>query len=118
MLFRSGADAAVGVRCSPHPVAGALVRAAVAAGLGPVTATSLNRSGEAPAKSREEALALCRASTEQPTVLPAGAGPTGSLPSTVLDLVAPRPRLLREGATPRSEIEAIAGPLAEEEPSS
>lgn len=51
-------DGAVGVRCSPHPVAAGLARALEEAGAGPVTATSLNRHGEPPADRREEALAL------------------------------------------------------------
>jgi hypothetical protein len=43
-------DGAVGFRCSSHPVAAALARRVARAGVGPLTATSLNRSGEAPAR--------------------------------------------------------------------
>jgi len=52
-------DGAVGVRCSPHPVAAGLARALEEAGAGPVTATSLNRHGEPPSARREQALGLC-----------------------------------------------------------
>lgn len=43
-------DGAVGFRCSPHPVARALAEAA-----GAITATSFNRSGDAPCATRAEA---------------------------------------------------------------
>jgi L-threonylcarbamoyladenylate synthase len=48
-IARAG-DGAVGFRCSPHPTAAALVRAAAAAGLGPLTATSCNLTGRPAAK--------------------------------------------------------------------
>lgn len=57
-------DGAVGVRCSPHPVARGLARALEEAGAGPVTATSLNRHGERPVARRAEALALCGSGAE------------------------------------------------------
>ena len=43
-------DGALGLRCSPHPTAAGLVRALEEGGLGPLTSTSLNRSGEPPAR--------------------------------------------------------------------
>ncbi|MCH2186097.1 L-threonylcarbamoyladenylate synthase [Myxococcota bacterium] len=90
-------DGAVGVRCSPHPLAAALVRAAEAEGLGPLTATSLNRTGEAPAQNREMARRLCDPA-ESPYLLE-GAGEDASAgpPSTVLDLTCRPARLLRVG---------------------
>ncbi len=54
------ADGAVGLRCSSHPRTAALVAALERAGVGPLTATSLNRHGEPPVRTRTEALALCR----------------------------------------------------------
>jgi len=54
------ADGAVGLRCSSHPRTAALVAALERAGGGPLTATSLNRHGEPPVRTRSEALALCR----------------------------------------------------------
>jgi L-threonylcarbamoyladenylate synthase len=112
-LFAAGVargDGALGVRCSPHPVAAALARVVEEAGLGPVTATSLNRSGAAPVLDRAQALALCGSNPEAPLVLGAGAEEaSGAAPSTVLDLAGERPAVLRWGAIARAEIEAILG---------
>jgi L-threonylcarbamoyladenylate synthase len=101
-------DGAVGFRCSPHPAAAALARAALERGLGPITATSLNHTGESPAADRAAALDLC-------------GGPTGPLPwperrpdafgdrpSTVVDVTGPRPVVLRPGAVTSESIESIA----------
>ena len=94
----AGRDGGVGVRCSSHPVAAELVRAAESAGLGPLTATSCNRSGEAPAQNEEEARALCAREPQGPYLLSAEGRvfPPGE-PSTVLDLTGASPRILREG---------------------
>ncbi len=92
-------DGAVGLRCSPHPVAAALSRAARKAGLGLLTATSLNRSGEPPAKTEHEARVICDADSIPPHVLSVqfDAPPEG-VPSSVLDLAGSVPRILRVGA--------------------
>ena len=101
------ADGAVGWRCSSHPVVAALVRAAAEAGLGPLTATSLNRSGAPPARTRAEAAALCGAGPERPALL-AVAGPDagGGEPSSVVDVSGPTPHVLRQGAIPAAAIQA------------
>jgi len=105
----AGADGAVGLRCSPEPTAVALARALARAGVGPLTATSLNRAGEPPARSLAEARALCNARPGPQVVAPlAGAeAATGepvpvpsSAPSTVVDCTGPGLRLIREGAIP------------------
>jgi len=99
------ADGALGVRCSPHPRARALAAAAERAGLGPLTATSCNRSGEPAARELAEARAVCR---EGPPLLdPAGHDAGGQPPSTVVDLTGERPRVLREGAIPAEVLEAL-----------
>lgn len=98
------ADGAVGVRCSPHPAAAALARGLADAGAGPITATSLNRSGEPAARSREQALAVCAGAEglepaeDAPRLFahPQDAG--GGRESTVLDLCGEQPRVLRWGA--------------------
>lgn len=111
------ADGAVGVRCSPHPVARALARRVAAAGLGPLTATSLNRSGAPPAATRAEARALCRGA-DDPLLLDAedAPEPTG-LPSTVVDATGTPPRVLRWGALDaRTLAPALAGSAPEELP--
>lgn len=98
-------DGAVGLRCSPHPVAAELSQAAYEAGLGPLTATSLNRSGEPPARSETEARDLCGSDPEAPYVLrPRGPAIEEGSPSTVLDLSGATPEVLRIGAIPVEKI--------------
>lgn len=113
----AAADGSVGFRCSPHPAAAALARAALDAGLGPITATSLNRSGEPPARTRGEAAALCGVGgtrvplgpdspdADAPALL-GGDWPDagGAAPSSVVDVTGPSLRLLREGALSEAEI--------------
>lgn len=108
------ADGAVGVRCSSHPLAAALARRLRAAGVGPVTATSLNRSGEAPVATREQAERLCGGAPEVPLLIGverAEAGGAGE--STVLDLAGREPLVLRWGLIGEAELlpalEAVGG---------
>ena len=109
------ADGAVGVRCSPHPVARALARRVAAAGLGPLTATSLNRSGAAPACTRAEARALCQGA-DAPLLLDAEDAPEPSgLASTVVDATASPPIVLRWGALDSRRL-APALSVPEEQP--
>jgi L-threonylcarbamoyladenylate synthase len=105
----ANADGAIGVRCSPHPVASALALGAQGRGLGPITATSLNRSGEPPAVNLEDARRLCAMPPEPWLVEPGDDDAGGEAPSTVLDLSVGRPRLLRAGPIER---EALAEVLA------
>lgn len=99
------ADGAVGVRCSPHPRAAALVAAAERAGLGPLTATSCNRSGRPPARDRGEAAAVCAGG---PRLLdPEGRDADGAAPSTVVDFTGGSPRVLREGAVSEARLRAL-----------
>ena len=64
-------DGAVGVRCSPHPIAAGLARRTASEGIGPVTATSLNRHAEPPARSHQEALAVVGEALDAPLVVSA-----------------------------------------------
>jgi len=98
-------DGAVGFRCSSHPLAAALARRVAREGIGPLTATSLNRSGEAPARTRSEAARHCDGRPGSPILVDAPdleAG--GGAPSSVLDLTGPEPRMLREGAISSARI--------------
>ncbi len=96
------ADGALGVRCSPHPVAGALARALHAAGVGPITATSLNRHGDAPARMRAEAANACADGDDAPLLFVGdGLDAGGGRPSTVVDLTGEKPIVLRWGALGR-----------------
>jgi L-threonylcarbamoyladenylate synthase len=99
-------DGAVGVRCSPHPVAAALARALAREGAGPVTATSLNRSGEPPARTRREAAAHC-SGPDAPALVDAGPDAGGGPPSTVVDLAGAAPVVLRYGALAAEALDPI-----------
>jgi len=95
-----GADGGVGVRVSSHPVARALAR-----GLGrAITATSANRSGEAPARTIAEARAGFGAEVK---VFVEGGTLTGGAPSTIVHCDRTGWRLLRAGAIGIDEIEAV-----------
>ena len=88
----------LGIRCSPHPVAAALARAAAEAGLGPLTATSCNVHGEPAAATREQARAVCKGGLDAPWVVASGEDAHAAEVSTVLDLCSDPPRVLRLGA--------------------
>lgn len=105
----AGADGALGVRCSPHPVAAALASALASAGLGPLTSTSLNRSGEPPARDAAEARALAPdAPGDDGPLRIEGADAGGDAPSTVVDCTGRTLRILREGAIPAADVIAVA----------
>jgi tRNA threonylcarbamoyl adenosine modification protein (Sua5/YciO/YrdC/YwlC family) len=110
-LFAPGVarkDGAVGFRCSPHPVAAALARRVAREGIGPLTATSLNRSGEAPARTGSEAARYCDGRPGSPILLDApDAEACGGTPSSVLDVTGPEPRMLREGAISFAAVTAV-----------
>jgi L-threonylcarbamoyladenylate synthase len=95
-----GPDGGVGVRVSSHPIARALAH-----GLGrPITATSANRTGEAPARTAVEARA---AFSEQIKVFVEDKTLTGGAPSTIVRCDRAGWSLLRAGAIGISQIEAI-----------
>ena len=71
--------------------------------MGPLTATSLNASGEPACTTRAEAQALSSADL----LLVAGGDAGGVAPSTVVDATGASPRILREGAIPRAELARI-----------
>jgi L-threonylcarbamoyladenylate synthase len=107
------ADGAVGVRCSAHPLAAALARRLRAERVGPVTATSLNRSGSPPARARAEAEQVCGGEPDQPRLLDVkGAEAGGDAASTVVDLTAARPLVLRWGAVAAEQLSPVLAELA------
>jgi L-threonylcarbamoyladenylate synthase len=94
-----GRDGGVGVRVSSHPVACALAQ-----GLGrPITATSANRSGGAPAQTLAQARATLGDTVK---VFVEGGTPAGGAPSTVVRCDRAGWRVLRAGAISTDEIEA------------
>lgn len=103
-------DGAVGVRCSSHPLAAALAAGLLAEGL-TITSTSLNRSGEPPARTRAEAAeALRAAGAEGPVLVDDATAPEpGGVPSTVVDASGEEPRLLRAGAVAREALARALG---------
>jgi L-threonylcarbamoyladenylate synthase len=104
-------DGALGLRCSSHPLARALCVAVAEAGLGPLTSTSLNRSGEAPASTIAEARAMeekdvgVDGSAVPRVVFAAGCEAGQATPSSVVDCTGARPEILREGAIDRDRLE-------------
>jgi L-threonylcarbamoyladenylate synthase len=94
-----GADG-VGIRVSPNPVACAL-----SAGIGrPITATSANLSGEAPASKLESARA---ALGEKVKVYLEGGNLTASAPSTVVAVSGSGWKMVRVGAISLSQIAIV-----------
>ena len=81
----------IALRVSPHPLARILTGTA-----GPITSTSANPSGQAPASTPEEVAAW---SPDIDAVLDGGKTP-GGMPSTLVDLTTWPPRCIREGAVP------------------
>ena len=106
-------DGAVGVRCSAHPIAAALARRCEAEGIGPLTATSLNRTGSPAAQTRSEAHTVIGDDPNAPQfvgVETAEAG--GDLETTVVDVSGDRARVLRWGSIGEAELEPILREIA------
>jgi L-threonylcarbamoyladenylate synthase len=107
-----GPDGAVAVRRSNHPLAQRLVESLGA----PITSTSANAPGEAPAASGADALnaALRLGASEEMWVLDAGPLPE-SEPSTIVDCTGAVPRVRRAGATPVRRLRCVIPQLASPE---
>ena len=108
-------DGAVGVRCSSHPVGAALARSLAEAGIGPITSTSLNCSGAAPAIRLEQAREVCGADPESPRLLAVeGAEAGGDGESTVIDTTGPEVVVLRWGALAKPDLASVLESLEDE----
>ena len=105
VLPAAHADTTQAFRVPDHPVARALLQAT-----GPLATSSANRSGEPETLDADE-VAIAFADSDEPTATLDGGPVPGGVASSVLDLTAPRARLLREGALLRAEIEAVIGPI-------
>lgn len=104
LLATAGLDT-VAIRAPSHSVAQALIRAADR----PIAAPSANRSGAvSPTRAEHVAESL---GERVPLILDGGPCLVG-MESTVLDLTAARPTLLRPGGATREGIEAVIGPIA------
>ena len=113
--FASGvrrADGALGLRCSSHPMAHALAVAVAEAGLGPLTSTSMNRSGERPARDLAAAYALLQTSEMGDPSGPVLVSDSchdagGEAPSSVVDCTGETPRVLRAGPIDSDRLEEV-----------
>jgi L-threonylcarbamoyladenylate synthase len=99
---------AVAVRVPAHPVALALLRAAAV----PVAAPSANRFGRiSPTCAADVAVELGdRLLAGRDLLIDGGPTPLG-IESTVVDLTADRPRVLRHGGVPWEDLVAVVGPV-------
>jgi L-threonylcarbamoyladenylate synthase len=95
-----GEDGRVAVRASPHP----FVRALTAA-WGPVTSTSANAPGSAPAADADAVVSALLALDAQGVLILDGGVLPDSPPSTILAVDDSAVRVLREGAVPRARLE-------------
>jgi L-threonylcarbamoyladenylate synthase len=101
-------DGAVGVRCSAHPLAGAFARRCEAKGVGPLTSTSLNRTGASPALTRAEVLAVVGSDPDGPRLIEIDAAEAGGdTETTVLDVSGASPRVLRWGSLGSEDLEPV-----------
>jgi L-threonylcarbamoyladenylate synthase len=97
-----GPSGGIGLRCSSDEWARALVASFAA----PLTSTSANVSGEAPARSAAEARAAFASAASPPLVLDGGER-RGTEVSTVVEFAQSRATVLRDGAISRDEIAAV-----------
>jgi L-threonylcarbamoyladenylate synthase len=98
----TGGSGTVGVRIPNHPVALAVLQAVSE----PLVVTSANLSGQPAPKDAQAAMRQLEGRTD--LVLDAGPSALGR-ESTVLDMTALPPKILREGTITRGEIEAALG---------
>ncbi|MFV1978484.1 MAG: L-threonylcarbamoyladenylate synthase [Myxococcota bacterium] len=109
-------DGAVGVRCSSHPIAAALARRLAGEGVGPITSTSLNRSGATPPAALEQAREVCGVGPESPWLLAVeGAEAGGDGESTVIDTTGPELVVLRWGTLAKPDLASVLESLEDEE---
>jgi L-threonylcarbamoyladenylate synthase len=98
----------VAFRVSPDPVCAGLSRTFGK----PVVSTSANPAGREPARSAREVLSYF---TEGLDAVLDGGSRAGSVPSTLVDVTGPVPRLLRLGAVPADAVRSEIGRLDERE---
>jgi L-threonylcarbamoyladenylate synthase len=104
-VFPSGVrspSGGVGVRVSPHPLVGRLLSEWGR----PLTSTSLNEPGRAPARTGTEAAGVAQGMHEEIVLLDGGTLPP-SAPSTVIDCTGAVPVVLRPGSVPVERIRCV-----------
>ncbi len=79
----------------------------------PLTSTSANRPGQAPAAGAEQLVILFQSAYDDGELMVLDGGILGNVPpSTIVDCTGPVARLVREGALPRVELRKAVGRLA------
>jgi len=79
----------------------------------PLTSTSENRPGQAPAAGAEQIVSLFAEAYQSGELLVLDGGILGNVPpSTIVDCTSREPSLIREGALPRGELRRAVGSLA------
>lgn len=79
----------------------------------PLTSTSANRPGQAPAAGAEQLVILFKSAYDAGELMVLDGGTLGNVPpSTIVDCTGPVARLVREGALPRLELRKAVGRLA------
>lgn len=104
-----GPEGGIAVRHTGHRAIATLVTA-----LGePLTSTSANRPGSAPAPGADRLATAFADAVERGELLVLDGGVLGNVPpSTLVDCTTAAPRLIREGAIPRGELRRAVGRLA------
>jgi L-threonylcarbamoyladenylate synthase len=104
-----GREGGIAVRHTSHT---GIARLVAATGR-PLTSTSANRPGQAPAPGPDRISQVFGPEIERGELLVLDGGVLGNVPpSTWVDCTGPMPRLVREGAIPRAELRRAAGSLA------
>ncbi|PKO75734.1 MAG: threonylcarbamoyl-AMP synthase [Betaproteobacteria bacterium HGW-Betaproteobacteria-15] len=105
----AGGQNSVGLRCPSHPVAQALLTAAVAHGVSGVAAPSANRFGRvSPTTAQHVSEEFSALSDGELLILDGGACPVG-IESTIVDCSRGAPVLLRPGMVTQAQLEAACG---------
>ena len=104
-----GREGGIAVRYTSHAGIARLVTALAK----PLTSTSANRPGDQPAPGADRIREAFAGEVERGELLILDGGVLGNVPpSTLVDCTSPVPRLVREGAIPRTELRRAAGRLA------
>jgi len=105
----AGGQDSVGLRCPAHPVAQALLTAAMARGVHGVAAPSANRFGRvSPTTAQHVAEEFTALGDDDLLILDGGACPVG-IESTIVDCSRGVPVLLRPGMLTQAQLEAVCG---------
>lgn len=104
-----GREGGIAVRYTSHS---GIARLVAATGE-PLTSTSANRPGDPPAPGADRIREVFAEEVARGELLVLDGGVLGNVPpSTLVDCTSPVPRLVREGAIPRTELRLAAGRLA------